>query len=77
MNLHLAYIALSTSDPENLSAFFSDTLELTSGSFSHKNKRGIGLDIIEIHFIKSLLYNIVFSRSEHPVAIAHNADIPN
>ena len=35
MNPHLAYIALSTSDPESLSAFFNDTLELTSRSISH------------------------------------------
>ena len=35
MNPHLAYIALSTSDPESLSTFFNDTLELTSRSISH------------------------------------------
>ena len=32
MNPHLAYIALSASDPESRSAFFNDKLALTSRS---------------------------------------------
>ena len=35
MNLRLAYVALSTSDADSLSAFLSDDLGLTSCSFPH------------------------------------------
>ena len=35
MNLRLAYVALSTSDADSLSAFLSDDLGLTSSSFPH------------------------------------------